>query len=286
MLDFRHKAEQFKNHFLQLSKEACICECDEVLYGKAGYIIGGLMLGKQTEIMAVIESMVQSGRQLSEHVKSQGYRDVPPLFYVWPPGSRASPYFGGAHGLLGIVYSILQHQQACQTYNEQLQGCLRYILSQECDEQGNFGKGGHFPTKMIESRKSPLVHWCHGSPGAVFVLTKAFQIYGDTEFLEAACRAGEVVWKKGLLKKGPGLCHGVSGNGLVLLHLYKVTGNNKWLFRALQFAQFATSEEFLRGSNTPDRPHSLFEGWAGMCCFLAALSNPTLLGFPFYEVIL
>jgi hypothetical protein len=48
-------------------------------------------------------------------------------------------------------------------------------------------------------------------------------------FLAAARRAGEVVWARGLLKKGPGLCHGVAGNGYALLALYKATqvGDNK-----------------------------------------------------------
>jgi hypothetical protein len=44
-----------------------------------------------------------------------------------------------------------------------------------------------------------------------------------TTFLAAARRAGEVVWERGLLKKGPGLCHGVAGNGYALLALYKAT---------------------------------------------------------------
>ena len=34
---------------------------------------------------------------------------------------------------------------------------------------------------------------------------------------------GNCVWKKGLLKKGLGLCHGIGGNGLALKNLYNVT---------------------------------------------------------------
>lgn len=40
----------------------------------------------------------------------------------------------------------------------------------------------------------------------------------------AAKRAGECVWRLGLLKKGLGLCHGMGGNGYVFLRLYQVTG--------------------------------------------------------------
>jgi len=49
------------------------------------------------------------------------------------------------------------------------------------------------------------------------------QVLGDSTYLPAAVRAGELVWQQGLLKKGPGLCHGVSGNAYALLKLYKTT---------------------------------------------------------------
>jgi len=48
-------------------------------------------------------------------------------------------------------------------------------------------------------------------------------VLGDTDYLSAASRAGDLVWRQGLLKKGPGLCHGVTGNAYALLKLWKVT---------------------------------------------------------------
>ena len=72
--------------------------------------------------------------------------------------------------------------------------------------------------------KDRLVHWCHGAPGVVHLMLLAHQVWGsDTDkYLVAARRAGELTWQRGLLKKGPGLCHGVSGNGYAFLHLYQV----------------------------------------------------------------
>eukprot|EP00983_Pelagomonas_calceolata_P131610 1161795-Pelagomonas_calceolata.AAC.7 len=50
------------------------------------------------------------------------------------------------------------------------------------------------------------VHWCHGAPGAVFLLCKAHEVFGGggkgAAYLPAACRAGEVVWARGILRKG------------------------------------------------------------------------------------
>ena len=46
---------------------------------------------------------------------------------------------------------------------------------------------------------------------------------GDTDkYLTAARKAGDLIWQRGLIKKGPGLCHGVAGNGYAFLHLYQV----------------------------------------------------------------
>ena len=41
-------------------------------------------------------------------------------------------------------------------------------------------------------------------------------------YLDAAIKAGELVWERGLLKKGNGLCHGSAGNGYAFIHLYQV----------------------------------------------------------------
>ena len=55
------------------------------------------------------------------------------------------------------------------------------------------------------------------------------QVFGDKEFLQAAVDAGEVVWKRGLLKR-VGICHGISGNAYVFLSLYRLTGNVEHLY--------------------------------------------------------
>ena len=45
---------------------------------------------------------------------------------------------------------------------------------------------------------------CHGAPGTVYLFVKAFLVWRDDAFLNAALRCGEVVWQRGLLRKGPG----------------------------------------------------------------------------------
>lgn len=38
------------------------------------------------------------------------------------------------------------------------------------------------------------------------------QMFGISSFLEAARLCSDAIWREGLLTKGPGLCHGISGN--------------------------------------------------------------------------
>merc|ERR1712224_1065043 len=96
----------------------------------------------------------------------------------------------------------------------------------------------------------------------------AHEVLGEPRWLQVAVEAGETVWRYGLLKKGPGICHGMAGNGYALLALYRATGDTRWLCRAQHFAATMFRPEVERECRTPDHPFSLFEGLAGTACFL------------------
>lgn len=76
-----------------------------------------------------------------------------------------------------------------------------------------------------------------------------------------------MIWHRGLLRKGPGLCHGVSGNGYAFLLLYRLTHDEVLLQRAKTFAIIMMEPKFEQLANTPDSPFSLYEGWAGALCY-------------------
>lgn len=120
--------------------------------------------------------------------------------------------------------------------------------------------------------------------GVVYLFAKAFLYWRDERYLQACISCGEITWQKGLLKKGPGICHGVAGNGYVFLLLYRLTSDERHLHRALKFAEFLLSDEFQRGARTPDTPFSLYEGLAGTVCFLTDLLQPLKAEFPFFDV--
>lgn len=83
------------------------------------------------------------------------------------------------------------------------------------------------------------------------------------------------------MKKGLGLCHGVSGNALVLLYAGDVEQALAMLLEAGKMAPLAEGAPY----RTPDRPWSLFEGAAGYiaaCAEAVALldGGKTVFGLP------
>jgi len=260
------------------------CGSDEILVGRAGYISGALWLHQtlgtpvisEQELHMLCDVMVDVGRKYSAARLSPC-----PLMYQY----HDTEYLGAGHGLTGILQMILsvpnyfKHNPAAET---DVRGSVDYLVSIQMGD-------GNFPCAMdeLEPNSRPeedvLVHWCHGAPGAVYLLARAHIIWGGQVYLNSALRAAECCWNKGLLKKGPGICHGVAGTGYVFLLMYRLTGDKLHLYRASKCAEFIFSPEF-QHAKTPDCPLSLYEGWAGTLCFLADLLQPEKASFPFFEV--
>jgi len=44
----------------------------------------------------------------------------------------------------------------------------------------------------------------------------------------------KVLWRRGLLRKGYGICHGVAGNAYGFLAAYQITGDQKYIYQAIK----------------------------------------------------
>lgn len=133
-------------------------------------------------------------------------------------------------------------------------------------------------------RYTNRVHWCAGSPAAVFVFSRAYQVFGDEAYLDVARRAADHTWRYGLLRKGNGICHGIAGNGYAFLALHRAASDGPSLDRALHFARHSLSERITSQQRTPDRPWSLYEGTLGTLCFYLDCLDPDRARFPAFEV--
>ncbi|XP_062847267.1 lanC-like protein 2 isoform X1 [Trichomycterus rosablanca] len=251
---------------------------DELLYGRAGYLYALLFVNKEigpdtvdeSTIAKVVTTILESGKNLSKEEKKT---ERCPLLYEW----HKKQYVGAAHGLGGIYYMLMQPTAKVNpdVLTELVRPSVDYVRHKKF-------RSGNYPSSL-SNETDRLVHWCHGAPGVVHMLIMAHKVFKDDKYLKDAVECGEVIWQRGLLRKGYGICHGAAGNGYAFLSLYKLTQEQKYLYRACKFAEWCL-DYGKHGCRIPDRPYSLFEGMAGAIHFLSDLTQPEASCFPAFEL--
>jgi hypothetical protein len=242
---------------------------DELLYGRAGLLYGLRFIechggpDLTPRVREVAQAALDSGRRSG--------RGAGPLRYTW----QGHEYLGAAHGLAGITWMLLSLELPAA--QDDLRRSVEALVERQLPS-------GNVPALAEQPGDDRLVHWCHGAPGMVALLAAAAERLREPRFLEAARRAADVTWERGLLRKGLGLCHGVGGNGYALLAMWRATSEAVYLHRAVQFALFCASEAGRALHGVPDAPLSLFEGLAGTVCFLTDVLRPEQACFPGYEL--
>ena len=107
------------------------------------------------------------------------------------------------------------------------------------------------------------VQWCHGAPGIVATL-------GDLMPIEMALAGGELIWRAGPLRKGPGLCPGTAGNGFAFLKLFSLTDDERWLERARRFAMHAIEQVKDQRAKFGRGRYTLLTGDVGVALYVRA----------------
>ena len=122
--------------------------------------------------------------------------------------------------------------------------------------------------------KGDCVHFCHGCIGAIPLFLLAEEFFPNNYFKETAILSTKCLWERGLLYKGNGVCHGMSGVVYGLIKLYKFTENEIYLKEAIGICQGTFDPEVQKlvkeykdpqrlCKGLPDRPFSLMEGEGG-----------------------
>lgn len=251
---------------------------DELLYGRAGYLFALLYINKEigadtvdeSTITKVTTAIVESGKNMSAEQKKT---DRCPLLYEW----HKKQYIGAAHGLAGIYCMLMQ--PAAKVHPDMLSEMVRPSIDYVRHKKF---RSGNFPSSL-SNESDRLVHWCHGAPGVIHMLIMAHKVFKEEKYLKEAAECAEVIWQRGLLRKGYGICHGTAGNGYAFLSLYKLTQEKKYLYRACKFAEWCL-DYGTHGCRIPDRPYSLFEGMAGAIHYLSEMGEPEASCFPAFEL--
>ncbi|CAG9474814.1 G-protein coupled receptor, putative [Plasmodium vivax] len=159
---------------------------------------------------------------------------------------------------------------------------MNLYLTEDCNVYSSIKKN------KSQKKNDTLVQWCHGNVGFVILIIELLKCpFAPNYFVNKYSKRylekmGLLIWERGLLFKGMGLCHGIAGNGIAFLYLYKHTGERRWYIKALKYALFCI-KYFDRFYGVPDRPNSLFEGYAGLVVFLNFVLRPDSTYFPAYD---
>ena len=189
---------------------------DEVLYGNAGYLYALLRLYLSDKEGFDCREMIL---KVVGELKKEGLRNNKKgmLSYTFPR-RKGKFYLGGAHGLIGILYMLMRAVQILPELKED--GGLMKALEASCVFMAELQyHSGNFPSSY-GSTSDRLVHFCHGANGAIPFLIECHKLFQDESYLIRAEKAAKCIWQRGILKKGNGLCHGITGNAYHFLSLY------------------------------------------------------------------
>ncbi|XP_076266450.1 glutathione S-transferase LANCL1-like [Rhynchophorus ferrugineus] len=262
--------------FLKVVKNTSSDLPNEYLYGRTGYLYALLFVNKHvspppfsgTVIRSVITTILSCGENLARHLKME---KECPLMFEW----HESKYLGAAHGISGIIYLLLQAKEYLLEgeLNDLIKPTIAYLTTLRFPT-------GNFPSSIGPGKKDKYVQWCHGAPGFLYMYCAAYRVFGDQLYVYNALKCADIIWWRGLLKKGYSLCHGVAGNAYCFLELFQTTKEEKHLYRAIKFAEYCLDYTEQREECTPDRPMSLFEGISGPMYLLLDIQDPMNAKFP------
>ena len=244
--------DDLADRLLQRVRENRDNEFEELLWGSPGTLLAARAMHAWTGEDRWLEAWRESAEALMARRDSDG---------LWTQQLYGTTHrlLGPAHGLVGIVNSLLQIESG---WNESLRRQTAEVLAREAiveDGVATWPADAGGPLAPA-SGSGIRLQWCHGAPGMVATAAP----YLDEELLLAGA---ELTWRAGAHReeKGAGLCHGTSGNGYALLKTFERTGDERWLERARRFAVHALSQV----DRTPGR-YSLFTGGVGVALFAAA----------------
>jgi lantibiotic modifying enzyme len=183
-------------------------------------------------------------------------------------------YLGPGHGFAGNVYA-LQRGSALLSAEQNAAIAERALVALRATALVEDGCANWPPFPRAQKL---LVQWCHGAPGMTTALARGARHAELDEWLR---KAGELTWRAGPLKKGPGLCHGTAGNGAAFLALYARTRDARWLERARRFAMHAIHQADDARRRYGQGRYGLWTGDIGLAVYLwqcrcAATGLPTL----------
>ena len=198
--------------------------------------------------------------------------------YLWTQHlyGHEALHIGAVHGFAGNAFAVIKGWRFLSpTDQSRWADRLAESLRRTALWEDNCVNWPQSVVKHRPGRTAMLVQHCHGAPGIV----NCFAQFPDAVLDDLLIAAGEMTWRAGPLRKGPGLCHGTAGNGYAFLKLFRRTGDARWLDRARRFAAHAIEQHERDEKAYGQRRYSLWTGDLGLAIYLWNCINATD-GFP------
>jgi hypothetical protein len=247
-----------------MSPETQRSEHQELLQGIAGRLIGCTLLLHQTGDTRLKEFGDSLAGDLLATANSPNMDGLP-----WSDNHL----LGMAHGRAGNYYALLRWaDETGYPLPEWVHKGLRRFARSGIPRE----RGISWP---IDERKKDrfMNSWCNGAPGLILLWSIAYKIYGETQFFKSAMAAGEYCIHESKYVYGH-LCCGAAGAGYAMICLNRMDPDGPWLGHALRYG-----EQAYEGMMVIHWRLSLFQGLAGVICFLLDLENPVEARFPLLE---
>jgi len=229
-------------------------EVQELLQGIAGQLVGCTILYEETGIDYFRQLGDQLAGMLIETADNTDGR-IP-----WWNNHR----LGLAHGRAGNYYALLLWSKAS---GFTLPGWVYPRLTEYALSGRKQTVGLSWPIDERNEKKY-MNSWCNGAPGLLHLWTLAYELTGQSLFLETARKTGEYCMNLSDFSFGH-LCCGAAGVSYGFLSLNRVDSEGPWFQQAFRFAEMATTGRLISQYRL-----SLYTGLAGIICLMLDLVNP------------
>ena len=224
---------------------------NEWLYGRAGYLyLLRLLRSRLGTVDSRLSGLItETIDQVVETILSA------PQPWTW----HGKTFLGSVHGSIGIITQVVLSSPGSAPV---LQDQLSALLDLQSET-------GNFPSSL-PSHHEKLVQFCHGAPGFAASLISIRPHFPKLEgkISNALSKARQCSWQYGMLTKTPSLCHGITGNAVVL-----ESSEQMKVFLSHTTAEALGEIEYTGGEKGLDKYLSLYTGAAGNAWAWAVLNK-------------
>lgn len=239
-------------------------ETNELLWGAPGTMLVAQAMLAATGERRWADAWLQSADVLwSRWLPSEAHsRDL----WTQRLHGNSAQYIGPVHGFAGNVLALsLDGGLLSAERRVELERRAVATATALAVREGDLANWAPSAGQPLGAGGAIRTQWCHGAPGMVTSL--AGVALDNPGFGTLLAAGGELTWRAGPPRKGPGLCHGTAGNGYAFLALHRRLGDELWLDRARRFAMHALAQVEARRERDGHGRHSLWTGDIGAALF-------------------